>query len=327
MNRIEEDIAAGRFSGVYLLYGEDGYLRSFWRNRLLKALVPPDDTINFAKFQGKDLPVQELVSLAGTMPFFAQHRVILAEDSSLFGAGHGADSLVDAMGSFPDSTVLIFSEEKPEKTSRLYKAVQKKGVLLELKHPDERMLTDWVLRRLGREGMQIQRSAMNWFLENTSTDMRDVSNELEKVICYCMGREAVTLEDVKAVIPQKPENRIFDLVDAMAAQNRARAMKLCRDLLSLREKPLGIVFRLGSHFNTLLLVQDLRAQGYDQNAICEKLGMKPYPARKALQQSAKLSQGQLRRAVERCVRADEDVKSGRLEERMALEVLLAEALK
>ena len=66
----------------------------------------------------------EIIGLADTMPFFAEKRLILMEDSGFFKGGAGADELTEYMGGIPESTCLVFVESEVDKRSRLYKAVK-----------------------------------------------------------------------------------------------------------------------------------------------------------------------------------------------------------
>lgn len=46
MNAVEEDIRKGTYRRVYLLCGEEDYLKDYYANALQKALIPTGDTIN-----------------------------------------------------------------------------------------------------------------------------------------------------------------------------------------------------------------------------------------------------------------------------------------
>ena len=74
MKSLNEDIKQGQFKNIYLLYGEEDYLKKQYRDRLVKAMLPEGDTVNYAHYEGKGLPVGEIIDLAETMPFFAERR-------------------------------------------------------------------------------------------------------------------------------------------------------------------------------------------------------------------------------------------------------------
>ena len=108
MKSILEDIKTQNFKQAYLLYGEEAYLKHQYKNKLKNALLPEDDTMNFSRFEGKGTEIPKVIDLAETMPFFADRRVILLENTGFF--KNNADALADYMGSLPYYLVLIFVE-------------------------------------------------------------------------------------------------------------------------------------------------------------------------------------------------------------------------
>lgn len=55
MKNLQEDIKTGNFKKVYLLYGDEAYLKIQYKDKLLKALNPDDDTMNFSRYEGKGI--------------------------------------------------------------------------------------------------------------------------------------------------------------------------------------------------------------------------------------------------------------------------------
>ena len=84
MKTIDEDIKTGQLKTAYLLYGPEAYLRRQYRDKLKNAMAAPDDNMNFAAFEGKETDVEAVIELAETLPFFAEQRVILIENSGFF---------------------------------------------------------------------------------------------------------------------------------------------------------------------------------------------------------------------------------------------------
>ena len=84
MQQLLADLRSGEFKQAYLLYGEEAYLRLQYKNKLKDALVAEGDTMNYHYFEGKGTDPNALIDLAETMPFFADRRVILVENSGFF---------------------------------------------------------------------------------------------------------------------------------------------------------------------------------------------------------------------------------------------------
>ena len=109
MKTIDNDIKTGQLKQVYLLYGEEQYLIRQYRDKLKKAMVAEDDTMNFSSFEGNDINQKEIIDLAETLPFFADRRMILIEDSGLF--KKSAEELAHYMASVPETTCFVFVED------------------------------------------------------------------------------------------------------------------------------------------------------------------------------------------------------------------------
>ena len=320
MRTILQDIQGNRFKQVYLLYGEEAYLKNQYRDKLLAALISEGDTMNLHRYEDTDVPVKEIIDLAETMPFFAAYRVIVIQDSGLF--KKGGEDLAEYLAGVPESTIFLFSEKEVDKRSRLFKAVKDKGRAVEFPLQDEATLQKWILNLLKKENKNLTRQTMELFLEKTGSDMENISRELEKLVCYTMGRDIITVEDVEAVCTTRITSRIFDMVGAVAEKKQKKALEYYYDLLTLKEPPMRILFLIARQFNLLLQVKELRMQGADNKRIGEKIGLPPFIAGKYVAQAGGFKTEELRRALEECVSAEEAVKTGRMNDVMSVEILI-----
>ena len=319
MQTLNQDIRSGEFKQIYLLYGEEAFLKNSYKNRLKEAIIG-DDTMNFARFEGKGLDVDELIRLADTMPFFAERRLILIEDSGFFKTA--SDALAQYLPSMPDTTILLFVETEVDKRNRLYKKVKDMGYAAELNRQDSAQLARWAGGILTREQKKITKHTMELFLSMAGDDMENIRMELEKLISYTLGREVITDEDVLAVCTVQVTNRIFEMVSAIVNRQPRKAMDLYEDLLTLKEPPMRILFLIARQFNQLLQVKDLMGKGMDKGTIASKLKMQPFVVGKTMPQARQFGREQILSYVEFCVETEEAVKSGRLQDRLAVELLI-----
>ena len=84
MNRIRDDIKKREFHNLYLLYGDEEYLKRYYRENLKYCILEDSDDMNFSKFENKGIDLNEVQSIADTLPFFSEHRLIIIQDSGLF---------------------------------------------------------------------------------------------------------------------------------------------------------------------------------------------------------------------------------------------------
>lgn len=319
MQTINEDIKSGQFKRVYLLFGEEAFLKQSYKKKLKEAIAG-DDTMNYNYFEGKGLDVKELISLSDTMPFFSEKRLILVEDSGFFKSS--SEELAEYLPGMPDTTCIVFVEDAVDKRNRLYKKVKDLGHIAEMKRQDSAQLARWAAAILAQNGRKITAQTMNLFLERTGDDMEMIRSELEKLISYTMGREVVTSEDVEAITTVQVTNKIFEMVNAIVTRRTRVAMDLYEDLLTLKEPPMRILFLIARQFNQLLMAKEMNSQGLDRGTIASKLKIPPFVAGKVISQAGAFSREQILSFVESCVEAEEAVKTGRLNDRLAVELLI-----
>lgn len=172
MKSLNEDLKTGQFKQIYLLYGEEAYLKKQYRDRLTKALLPEGDTMNFAHFEGKGVDVKSVIDLSETLPFFAERRLIVFDNTGFFKSA-GAD-LADYIKEMPDTTYYIFVEDEVDKRSKLFKAVKSKGRVVELPFQDENTLKRWVAGKIRNENKQVTEQTIIYFLNKVGTDRKSV---------------------------------------------------------------------------------------------------------------------------------------------------------
>lgn len=321
MQTLNQDIKEKTFKRVYLLFGDEPFLVNSYKKRLREAIAG-DDTMNYNYFEGKGPDVKEIISLADTMPFFAERRLVMVDGSGFF-KNSAPEELVNYIAEIPESTCMVFVESEVDKRNKLYKKVKDNGYAAELKKQDADQLMRWAAGILAKDGKKITRQVMEYFMERTGDDMENIRMELEKLICYTMGREVITKEDVEAVGTVHVTNRIFEMVTAIVAGNTRKAMDLYEDLLTLKEPPMRIMFLIAKQFNQLLQVKELAGKGAQKGEIASKVKVLPFVAGKLIAQARAFSREQILSYVEFCVELEEAVKTGRLSDRLAVELLIA----
>lgn len=310
----------GRFRPVYLLFGAETYLIRQYRNKLLGALVQEGDTMNFSRFEGTDIDPRELIDLSETLPFFAERRVILVEDSGLF--KKASAELAEYLAAVPETTCMLFVEQEVDRKTKMYKEAGRVGLAVEFARQTDEILARWIGGRLKANGKTMTGDAYAQFIRKTGNDMENIDRELEKLLCYTLERESIGAEDVEAVTTEKTENRIFDMVDAVAAHQQKRALELYYDLIALREPPMRIMYLLSSHFQKLIVVKSMTNQGFGGRDIASKAGCPDWAVRKYQSQSRQFSMELLKTAIEDGAVFEEAAKSGKMQEQLAVELFL-----
>ncbi len=320
MKSLNEDLKTGKFKQIYFLYGEENYLKRQYRDRLTKALIPEGDTMNYAYYEGKGINVKEIIDLSETMPFFAERRLIVVENSGFF--KNASPELADYLKDLPETTYMIFVESEVDKRGKLYKAVKDKGRVVELSKQDEKTLMLWILSNVKREGKKTTESAVRYLLSKCGTDMENLQKEMEKLFCYTLDKDTIEIADIEEICTTQITNQIFEMVNAVAEKKQKKALELYYDLLALKEPPMRILYLLSRQFRLLMEVKELAGSGYSKKDIASIAGLHPFVTGKYVEQAKAFRMMELREILEESVEIEERVKTGLLGDVLGVELFI-----
>lgn len=319
MKILSQHMKSGQFKSVYLIYGEEDYLRKQYKDRMREALIG-DDTMNYNYYEGKGISVKELIDVGETLPFFNERRLILVENSGFFSSSQ--EELAGYLKEKPETTCFLFVEKDVDKRNKLFKTVSALGYAANMTAPDERTLIRWISGILKKEQRFMREDAMRHFLERIDTDMENIRRELDKLVVYTDGAQEITVGDIDEVCTVYTESQVFDMVRSVAEKQQSKALDLYYDLIAQKEAPMRILYWITRQFNQLYQIKDLQSKGYPDHVIAERMGVRDFVVRKNKTLCRRFSLEELRKSIQICVEREEDVKTGRLNDRMAVELLI-----
>lgn len=322
MQTLAAQIQSGEASRFHLIYGEEPYMARYYKKQLKTLLTNDGDDMNFSRFEGNTVPFDEVASLGSTLPFFAEKRVILMENTELFQSANDMTSILEG---FPDTTFVIFVERRVDKRNRLYKWIQKNGCVTECAVQHEKNLLPWMAKYISGYGKTSKRHTMEYLLSKIGFQMDSIVNELDKLICYVGDRTAITDEDVDIICSGQAVGKIFDMIDAAAAGQTETVFRLYSDLLELREPPPRILHLLGRHMNILLQIKEIGGSLSGRDA-AKKIGIPYFTVSKYQNQAKHFTRDRLLELLEARADYEERFKTGRLGEKLVAEIFLIKAL-
>ena len=325
MKSINEDIKNQSLKQVYLLYGEEDYLKKNYRDKLKAAFLPQEDKMNYAYFEGKNIDPMEIIGLAETMPFFADLRLIVVENSGFF--KNACQELADYMKEPAETVRFIFVEQQIDKRGRLYKAVEKLGRAVEMKVQDEKSLLPWIGGKVRKEHKQIKESTARYLLSKVGTDMTCLDQELEKLFSYTMEEQEITIGHIDDICTPQLLDKVFSMVEAVALKQQKKALDYYYDLLALRESPMKILYLLVRQFRILLDTKFLVKGGASKSLVSSELSVAPFVADKYMSQCRSFTENTLKEILEEGASLEEMVKTGRLNDRMSVELFIVKYSK
>lgn len=323
MLQLDKELKTNEISKYHLIYGEERYMVRYYKNKLINKLSQPGDEMNCIIFQNKTVSTSDVAEAGQILPFFAERRLLVVEDSFFF---NNSCDMLDYLKEFPETTYVVFVERKVDKRNRLFKWMNQHGCITECAYQSERMLRKWIAGYVKMAEKRISSSAVELLIERVGIDMESLSNELEKCIGYVGERSGIEREDVDIISIGVAVSKIFEMIDAVAEKNENKALRLYGDLLANKESPMSILNLFARHVNILLRMKNCMKQGIGKADIARKCDIPPFTVPKYKKQADFFTEDQLYDLLDTRMDYEEEFKAGRLSDQLAVEMFLIQAL-
>ena len=343
VEQLKKDIAGGELKRFYLLYGSERYLRNFYEKKLLAAMGGQRDDMNTNIFDTNPVATTAVIDQALTMPFFADRRIVVVRYSGFF--DKSTEDLADFLAEAPETTSFIFVEDTADARLKLYKQVAKLGLVVEFTTQSDRYLLQNIGAYLKKNEKRISQEDARYMLDVIGTDMGKLMAELDKLVCYCLDKDVITREDIDTICSRSIEDRIFEMIDAVMKKDIKTCLDRYEDLLALKVAPSKIVMMLEKQLLWMLQIKSLMDAGQPREMVIENVASNrevdpvtgeikktrgaigEWQAGIYYRQAQHMTMSELQRAVLYCATADEDFKTGRMNERSAAETLMVKLCK
>ena len=321
MNEIDTAIKAGEYKRVYLLYGEEVYLVKEYLQKLRDSVVDKAmEMMNLNIFEGK-ADIDSIINACETLPFMSRQRLVIVKDSRLFETGRKEDTekLKEYISSVPDTTVICFVEDKADKRNALYKAVNKAGSCMEFAFLKDNELIKWVSDKSQK---RIKPQAAAYLVRNVGTSMEAIEGEIDKLLNYVSDGGDITNALIDSICTKSPETNVFEMVEAIGRKQPAKALEIYNNMLRMKQSPVYVLKIMARQFKLILECKYLQKKGMGAAAVAEELSLRKFIVDRYLQQANNFKMPVLVQAIDDCAKCDVDFKSGKITDKLGVEIII-----
>jgi len=320
--------ACEAMKNVILLFGEEKLLIDDEINRIKQKIVPNYmETINFILLDGKNVRQEEILNACKTVPLFSQKKLVVVYDAPFFESGKGdqgkynEDDFLNKLETIPDHTILIITASKVDKRKKIFKQIKSKGIVREFNQLPVKDKAIWIQKRAKFYGKNIDLKTAHFIAEHTG-NLNQTDNELKKIASFLNDREHIVAEDLDKIFYKSLEGNIFEMMDFIGMKNPSGAVSILNRLIEQGEKAIVILYMVSKHIMDLITVKSMESLSFQD--IASKSGLHPFVLKKAIKQSKNFTLDELDRNLKLCQKLDIDLKTGRVQELLGLELLITE---
>jgi len=311
---------------IIFLYGKDTYRMRQKFNEIVeqyKKVHKSGLSLKYLDFSEKNALFSDFKDGFRQASMFKEKKLILTINP--FSSISFKESFLEQGKSFLDSDDLIvfYQEGEIDKRTSLFKFLLKNAKCQEFKSLTGQKLRAWLKKEFQEYKTDIELNALEKLIDYAGSDLWALSNESKKLASYAKGREIKT-EDVETLVKSKIEADIFKSIDAIAQRNKKQALKLIHKHLERGDSPLYLLTMINYQFRNLLLVKDFIEKHKPYDVILRKSGLHPFVVKKSYYQCQQFSLAELKKIYQKIFKVDFEIKTGKIEPTMALDLLVTE---
>lgn len=280
--QLKKNIAQGNIAPVYLFSGDDVFRKRETIKQIIAALKV--DEFNLTQedcIQTKD--IGEVLTLANTMPAFADRRVIVLNNIDKLTKNPLA-ALVNYLQNPLNSTCFILCHndyKKFKKDKALTSALSGDSAEILFDELKGASLQKWLKENFAAKSLKINSDTLFMLEELVGADLNALTMEIEKLSLLLEKREdkTVTEEDLLSSIGYSKEENPFALNNAVLSLNKKEALKIIDNLLKAGEEPIAILNKISNPAMKLFRIKRLAEAGVPAFQITAAAGLMPWESR------------------------------------------------
>lgn len=276
---LKRQIKSGDFARIYVLYGDESYLKQHYAELIALKTVEKDfKDFNLHILDGTKTDINMLSDCVLSFPMMGGYSCTVVTDYPLLAAvgekGKINEEFDAVISQLPETTVLVFKVDfevdlKNAKWTKLLKYIDSKGgVLAELCKRTSSQLVKLITDSAKKKGCDISRDDAYYMLNAVGDDMRTLRNELDKVCAY-KKEGAITRADIDAVAVTSVEAKVFSLSRYIVSGDGDNALLTLSNLFKLREEPVAVLGVLSKAYVDMYRVKAIKEKGLPAEKLSE----------------------------------------------------------
>lgn len=224
---------------------------------------------------------------------------------------------------------LILTASSYSKSSPLYHTIDLEGLIIDI--PDikpwekEKYLIEWVRKQIVTEKKSISPQVCHYLIKRAGEDQNILLREIEKLICYCVEKREITIEDIRAICIEQFSQTIWQLGEAIFRRDTNSSLQMARSFLVENASLLPLIRQLRSQFQVGYQISLLVAQGHSEAEVTKEFPyMKGQILEKNLKQSQQYGIESYKIGILALDAMESRVKNSAIDEEVLLELLILE---
>jgi len=306
---------------IIFLYGQDSYRSRQKINEIVKSYKKSQKSgLSLKYFDGELLNFEEFRDEIREISMFKEKKLMIISgvfSNNVFKKNFLEEGKIFAKS---DNIILFYENNKVPEKDRFLSFLKNNSKFQEFKLLGDQELKLWLKQEFKNLNAKIEERAILKLINFVGNDLWQMENEIKKLVSFKIG-ETIKEEDVGKLVKSKIESDIFKTIDAIASKDKKRAFQLLRAHLEKGDSPLYLFSMINYQFRNLLMIKNASEGNFSPYRLIK---LHPYVLKKSYLLSRKFEETELKKIYKRIFQIDFEIKTGKIDPQLALDLLLAE---
>jgi len=314
---------------IYFIYGEDSYRSKKKLEDIILGYKEKNRSgINLVYF---DTIAETFKNFFGNLQvnsMFAEKKLIILKN--VFESKEFQTNFLENIQNLEkaEDIVIVYQDNSPDQRTKLFKELQKKSKCQEFGFLSTVALKKWIVEEFVRPASKhseakINPEAVDLLISFVGSDLWRMSNEINKLSNY-KKNSVIKKEDVALLVKPGIDNDIFKTIESLVSGEKKQALTLLHKHLEDGDNALYLLSMIAYQFRNILIIKELQEEQTPYNLVAKKSGLHPFVVQKSYYLCNQFSIEKLKKIYRKIFQVDSDIKTGKIEAEIALDLLLSE---
>jgi DNA polymerase-3 subunit delta len=326
-HEIKKEVESGKLANVYFFFGEEIFpINTLIRKIIDKGTNPATRDFNCDILDGETTDGQTVTGIASSFPMADIRRIVVLKSVQKFSSSD-RKSISEYIKSPLESTCLVITAGKIERTKKFYVALLKNSRWVECKPLYENQAIEWIKRAIRQKDVILSHEGATYLVQQVGTSLWMLYNEVEKLLTYTWGKKKLDLKDVNFVVGISRKYNTWEFTDAVARKDIKKSLIILAKLLEMKQSAVGLIMDLTRRLRILIHIRTMLDLRNSQQQISSVMKLKPYFAKLYINQANQFSMEELENNIKTLLLADYSIKTGYLNPDMVLTLVVYDLIK
>ncbi len=314
---------------IYLVHGGDSFIvKSKMKSIIAKYDV---DDFNINIYDAEEENISKAINDASTIPFMADEKIVIIKNAYFLTneklkkeISHDIAALVRYLDNPVKETILIITAPylKLDERKAITKALKKEAEVVFCEAMKKVDLTNWIRRQIGKQGLRIEKAAIDEFLKRVENNTQVAVNEMKKLLLYAEGKDVIRVETIKKIVTKNIEDNVYEITNNILENKRSEALEIYNDLIMHSEDPLRILGILVNKYREILQVKLLLKDGKDQAGVAAYYRCSSGRAYYMVKNARSVRMDVVKKHLLSLEELDYSIKSGQIDKKIGIELFI-----